>query len=155
MAVQNGIANLSCPASPATEANGLARRVVGRMAETVWRAGKVQLALQASQLQAWALVEPEYLEQVLVNLLHAALCRALPGDVILIRVERQAQAVILHVCDSSERPHPISQRLNQLVERMNAELSLTTIPGEGSCLAIRLPPATADAGRAPCSQVDA
>ncbi len=118
----------------------LARRAVSAIGATAWRQGRVQLVLQAVSAEAWAVADEEQLWQALVDLLHSAVRRTLPGGVVVVSVEGQAEKVLIRVQDSGAAVRPASPaRAQRWIEEMSGTLAAERAEGEGNCFSIALP----------------
>ncbi|MEW5867798.1 MAG: two-component regulator propeller domain-containing protein [Chloroflexota bacterium] len=174
------------------DAGALALRAVTAMQDPAWRQGRVQVVgstneetnkrMGASNGQVdeeiittgtrlWVMADEGRLMQVLMNLLHNAVRHTPPGGVVVVSVDRQEEAVNIHVRDTGEGIHPddlprIWERfyrgqsggapavggaglglalVKELVGAMKGSVGVESALGEGSCFTITLPLARMDA----------
>jgi len=117
------------------------------MQGTAWRQAKVQLVLQSSEVKVWAIADQERLRQVLVSLLHWAVHHAMPGNGLVVGVERQPRVVIIQIQGSGISP-PGSEspyfgglsfsRSEVLVRAMGGALTQTHTPANETSFTITL-----------------
>jgi signal transduction histidine kinase len=153
------MASLSASLAP-VDVVAVAQRIVSAMADFAWQRGKVLVTLDSSCDEIWIVADGERLEQALVNLLHYAVCRSPPGGLVIVRLEDQADVVVLQVqltgedlssadlaqiWDRQESGHtpaggkPSVARVKELVEEMGGSVAVENTPGEGWCFRLALP----------------
>ncbi|MCG8347995.1 MAG: HAMP domain-containing histidine kinase [Chloroflexales bacterium] len=140
------------------------RRSLESTAPSVWRSGKVELIDAIPANLPCALVDEGRLEQIVRNLLRNAVRHTPPGGVIMLSAEVEPSAVIVHVKDTGEgiapedMPHifecfyraPSARErdgsgagiglalVKELTEAMGGCVTVTSTPGNGACLSVRL-----------------
>jgi len=155
------------------EACALVRQAMA-LVDVVAGAHQVQMSFEPPGLTAWAVADPQRLQQVLMNLLSNACKYNRPGGRVTVAVQTLDARVRIAVCDTGPGIAEHEQRelfqpfkrlaatarrvegtglglfiVKSLVERMNGRIELQSRVGEGSCFTLDLPaapvPATATA----------
>lgn len=148
----------------ATDVPGLAGEV-GRLLSARMEERGQRFRVSAPSELPRALVDPDRLRQILMNLLTNAHLYAGEGSSIAVELEAEAQALVVHVRNSgagmseeqaahvfdrfyraSERDGPAGTGLGlaivaSLVELHGGTITLTSAPGEGACFTLHLPEA--------------
>ena len=150
------------------DVRAVASRVANALAPLAWQRSRIEVVAELCPPAPLAMVDGNRLEQVLQNLLHNAIRHTPPGGIVAVRVEQGDQSLVVEVKDTGEgiaeadlahiferfyrsdaaRAHPDSGSglgltlVKELTEAMGGSVSVTSVVGQGSSFAIRLPLAT-------------
>ncbi len=138
----------------------VAERVVETIAPIAWQNQRVEINTQVPRWLPYIHVDANRLEQTLRNLIHNSLRHTLPGGVIILSAEVEADHVAIHVRDTgegiAEEDIPLIWErfyrgrknggtglglaiVKAFTEGMNGTVSVTSQRGEGSCFTLRFP----------------
>jgi signal transduction histidine kinase len=145
-----------------TDVVAVARRAVEALVFSAWRQGKVEVRLETTEAELWAVADEQRLRQVLMNLLHNGVRHTLPGGIVVVGLSSQPEAIVIQVQDTGEGISPadlphIWERfyrgqsragggtglglalVKELTEAMGGMVAVESTPGEGSCFTVTLP----------------
>ena len=150
-----------------TDVVAVARRAVEAFVFSAWQQGKVEVRLETTEAELWAVADEQRLRQVLMNLLHNGVRHTLPGGIVVVGLSRQPEAIVIQVQDSGEGISPadlpyIWERfyrgqsragggtglglalVKELTEAMGGTVAVESTLDEGSCFTVTLPRARRD-----------
>jgi signal transduction histidine kinase len=84
----------------------VARRAVDAFVFSAWQQGKVEVRLETTEAELWAVADEQRLLQVLMNLLHNGVRHTLPGGIVVVGLSSQPEAIVIQVQDSGEGISP-------------------------------------------------
>lgn len=138
----------------------LIQRVIATVAPLAWRINRVEIISKLPDRLPNIIADESRLEQVLRNLIHNSLKYTPPGGLIILSAAKANACVEIQVQDTGEGiapehlPH-IWERyyrdsenggtglglalVKSFIEAMNGSVTVTSTPGEGTCIVIRLP----------------
>lgn len=149
-----------------TDISDLARRTVQTMAPVAWQSARVEVVARVSPALPMAQVDAIRTEQALHNLLRNALRHTAPGGIIAVIAERAEDRLALRVSDTgegidaedlpriwerfyrSERARASDSSggsglglalVKEVIEAMGGEVSVESVPGDGSVFSLILP----------------
>jgi signal transduction histidine kinase len=140
----------------------LLRRVADRMAPLAWRQRRVEVVAEVDDSAPAALADADRLDQIVVNLIANAVRHTPPGGLVAVALSTETDSVRIDVRDTGsgiapdelahvfERFYQSRQEraggaglglavVNELAEGMGGSATATSVPGEGSCFAVRVP----------------
>lgn len=145
-----------------TDLRPLIRQVVDTISPLAWQSGRVEVTTQLPEDLPNLLVDPQRMQQVLMNLLRNGVRHTPPGGIVAVLAEKNGETVRIDVRDTGEGIDPedighVFERfyrgknasresaglglalVQELVEAMGGIVSVESEPGKGSCFRLEFP----------------